>query len=99
MVKNRYPWLWIDDLFDQLSKVKVFNKIDLICLEYYQFWILEGDKKKIDCCTRYNSYEFLMMPFGFTNAPATFCTFMNDIFWEKLNDFVVVYIKLLYFGL
>jgi len=53
---------------------------------------VEGDEKKIACCTRYGSYEFLMMPFGFTNAPATFCTFMNDISWEWFNDFVVIYI-------
>jgi hypothetical protein len=48
--------------------------------------------KNIVCRTKYGSYEFLMMPFGFTNAPATFCTFMNDIFLGWLNDFVVVYI-------
>jgi hypothetical protein len=51
---------------------------------------MEGDKKKIVCCTRYGSYEFLMIPFEFTNALVTFCTFMNDIFWEWLNDFVVI---------
>jgi len=92
MVKNQYPWFWIDDLFDQLSKVKVFSKIDLICSRYYQIRIAERDEKKIVCHTSYGSYEFLMMPFGFTNAPTTCCTFMNDIFWEWLNDFVVVYI-------
>ncbi len=92
MVKNWYPWFQIDDLFDRLLKVKVFSKIDLICLGYYQIWIVERDEEKFFCRTRYNSYEFLMMPFEFTNAPATFCTFMNDSFWEWLNDFVVIYI-------
>jgi hypothetical protein len=41
---------------------------------------MEGDEKKIFCCTRYGSYEFLVMPFGFTNALAAFCILMNDIF-------------------
>ncbi len=91
MVKNRYPLLRIDDLFDQLSGAKVFSRIDLH-LGYYQIRIAEGDEEKTTCRTRYGSYEFLVMPFGFTNAPATFCTLMNDIFREWLDDFVFIYI-------
>jgi hypothetical protein len=90
-VKNRYPLPRINDLFDRLSGVKVFSRIDL-CSGYYQIRIVEGDEEKIACYTRYGSYEFLVMPFGLTNAPATFCTLMNDIFREWLDDFVVVYI-------
>jgi hypothetical protein len=90
-MKNRYPLLRIDDLFDRLLGTKVFNRIDLHS-KYYQIRITEGDKENIFCRTRYGSYEFLVMPFGLTNAPATFCTFMNDIFREWLNDVVVVYI-------
>jgi hypothetical protein len=90
-VKNRYPLLRIDDLFDQLSGAKVFSRIDLRS-EYYQIQIAQGDEEKTAYRTRYGSYEFLVMPFGLTNAPATFCTLMNDIFREWLNDFVVVYI-------
>jgi hypothetical protein len=91
IVKNRYPLPRIDDLFDRHSKTIVFNRIDF-CYGYYQIRIAEVDEEKIACCTRYGSYEFLVMPFGFTNAPATFCTLMNDIFREWLNDFMVVYI-------
>jgi hypothetical protein len=69
----------------------MFNRIALR-LGYYQIQITEGDEEKSVCCTRYGSYEFLVMPFGLTNAPTTFCTLMNDIFWEWLNDFVVMYI-------
>jgi hypothetical protein len=90
-VKNRYPLPQIDDLFDRLLEVKVFSKIDLH-LEYYQIWIMKGDEKEITCRTRYGSYEFLVMLFGLTNAPTTFCILMNDIFWEWLDDFVVIYI-------
>jgi len=78
-VKNRYPLLRIDDLFDRLSGAKVFNRIDLHS-GYYQIQIVEGDEEKTVCCPRYGSYELLVMPFGLTNAPTTFFTFMNDIF-------------------
>jgi hypothetical protein len=99
MVKNEYPLPRIDHLFDHLSGAKVFSRIDLRS-GYYQIRITEGDKEKTTCCTRYGSYEFLVIPFGLTNAPATFCTLMNDIFWEWLDDFVVVYIDdiLIYSG-
>jgi hypothetical protein len=90
-VKNRYPLPQIDDLFDRLSRIKFFNRIDLRS-RYYQIRIVEGDEEKTVCRTRYGSYEFLVMPFGLTNAPATFCIVMNDIFREWFDDFMVVYI-------
>jgi hypothetical protein len=98
-VKNWYPLPRIDDLFDCLSRAKVFSRIDLR-FGYYQIRIAKGDDEKTACHTRYGSYEFLVMPFRLTNAPATFCTLMNDIFREWLDDFVVVYIDdiLIYSG-
>ncbi len=63
-----------------------------MCSRYYQIRIVEGDEEKTTCRTRFGSYEFMVMPFGLTNAPTTFCTLMNDIFWEWFDDFVVVYI-------
>jgi hypothetical protein len=89
-MKNRYPLPRIDNLFDQLSGAKMFNRIEL-CLKYYQIQITKRDKENIVCCTRYGSYKFLVIPFGLTNPPATFFTFMNDIFQEWLDDFVVIY--------
>jgi hypothetical protein len=91
-VNNRFPLPRIDDLFDRFSKAKVFSKTDL-CFGYYQIRILEGDEEKTVCRTRYGSYEFLVMPFGFTNAPIMFCIFMNDIFQKWFDDFMVVYIN------
>ncbi len=70
----------------------MFSRIDL-CPRYYQIRITKGHEKKIVFHTRYGSYKFLVMPFGFTNAPATFCTFMNDIFQNQLDDFMVVSIN------
>jgi hypothetical protein len=84
-VKNWYPLPRIDDLFDRLSRAKVFNRIYLRS-GYYQIRIAKGDEEKIACHTRYGSYEFLVMAFGLTNAPATFCTLMNDIFREWFDD-------------
>jgi hypothetical protein len=98
-VKNQYPLPRIDDLFDQLSKAELFSRIEKH-LRYYQIQIGEGDEEKIAYHTRYGSYEFLVMPFGFNNAPATFSTLINDIFRKWLDDFVVVYIDdiLIYSG-
>jgi hypothetical protein len=69
----------------------VFSRI-VLRLGYYQIRITKMDKEKTICCIRYDSYKLLVMPFGFTNVPTTFCTFMNDIFKKWLNDFVVIYI-------
>jgi len=98
-VKNQYPLPRIDDLFDRLSGAKVFSRIDLRS-GYYQIRVAKGDEEKTTCRMRYGSYEFLVIFFGLTNAFATFCTFMNGIFREWLDDFVVVYIDdiLIYSG-
>jgi hypothetical protein len=58
---------------------------------YYQVRIVEGDEAKTACVTRYGSYEYLVMPFSLTNAPATFCTLMNNLFRPYLNEFMVIY--------
>ncbi|KAL9255314.1 RNA-directed DNA polymerase-like protein [Drosera capensis] len=90
-VKNKYLIPLIADLFDQLGGVRYFTKLDLRS-GYYQVRIAEGDEAKTTCVTRYGSFEFLVMPFGPTNAPATFCTLMNNIFHPYLDKFVVVYL-------
>ena len=59
---------------------------------YHQIRIAQGDEEKTACRTRYGSFEFLVMPFGLCNAPATFTTLMNNIFHEYLDDFVIIYI-------
>jgi len=69
----------------------VFSKIDLRH-GYYQVWIVEGDKKKTVIVTRYGIFEFLIMPFGLCNAPATFCTLMNDVLHPYLDSFILVYL-------
>ncbi|GKD50038.1 putative reverse transcriptase domain-containing protein [Tanacetum coccineum] len=68
-VKNRYPLLRIDDLFDQLQGLRVYSKIDQRS-GYHQLRVREEDIPKIAFKTRYGHYEFQVMPFGLTNAPA-----------------------------
>jgi hypothetical protein len=90
-IKNKYPLPRIDDLFDQLQGAKYFSKIDLR-FGYHQLRIKEADIQKTVIVTRYGQYEFTVMSFGLTNAPAFFMNLMNKVFMEELDKFVVVFI-------
>jgi hypothetical protein len=90
-IKNKYPLPRIDILFDQLAGAKVFSKIDL-CSSYHQIKIRSSDIPKIAFSTGYGLYEYLVMSFGLTNAPAYFMYLMNSVFMQELNKFIVVFI-------
>ncbi|GKB87863.1 putative reverse transcriptase domain-containing protein [Tanacetum coccineum] len=90
-VKNRYPLLRIDDLFDQLQGSQFFSKIDLRS-GYHQLRVHEDYISKTAFRTRYGHFEFTVMPFGLTNTPAVFMDLMNSVCRPYLVKFVIVFI-------
>ena len=90
-VKNSYPLPRIDDIFDQLKGAKYFTKIDLRS-GYHQIRLNKDSVPLTAFRTRYGHFEFLVLPFGLTNAPATFMNLMNEIFKDYLDVFIIVYL-------
>jgi hypothetical protein len=86
-IKNKYALPRIDILFDQLAGAKVDLRSG-----YHQIKIRPEDVSKTAFSTRYGLYEYLIMSFGLTNAPAHFMYLMNSIFMPELDKFVVVFI-------
>jgi hypothetical protein len=90
-IKNKYLLPRIEDLFDQMKGASVFSKIDLRSGSH-QLKIRESDIPKTAFCTWYGLYEYTVMSFGLTNAPAYFMYLMNKVFIEYLDRFIVVFI-------
>ncbi|GJW13452.1 putative reverse transcriptase domain-containing protein [Tanacetum coccineum] len=91
MVKNRYPLPRIDDLFDQLQASSVYSKIDL-WLGYHQLKVREEDILKTTFKTLYRHYEFQVMSFGLTNAPAVLMNLVKRVCKPYLDKFLIVFI-------
>ena len=91
MKNDRYPLPHISNLLDSPRKARLFTKIDLRHT-YHLVWIHEGDKWTTAFCTCYGSFEWRVMPFSLSNAPAAFQRLMNNIFSDLLDICVLVYL-------
>ena len=91
MIQNRYLLPRIDDLFDQWRGSRVYSKIDLRT-GYHQLRVRDTDIPKTTFRTRYVHFEFMVMPFGLTDALATFMDLMHRVFQPYLDQFVVVFV-------
>jgi len=90
-VKNSYPLPLIDELLDRLHGVEYLSSIDLNSA-YYQIRIADEDVPKTAFRCRYGSYEFKVMPFGLSNAPATFMRLMHDVFRDYEDVFIIIFL-------
>ncbi len=90
-IKNRYPLPLIGESLNRLGRAKRFTQLDLTNA-YYRMRIKEGDEWKTAFRTRYGHFEYKVMLFGLSNAPASFHGYINKIVAEKLDVFVIVYL-------
>ena len=90
-IKNRYPLPNISELQDRLAFAKIFTRFDLRGA-YNLIRMKAGEEWKTAFRTRYGHYEYLVIPFGLTNAPATCQALVNNVLRSHLDRTVIAYL-------
>jgi hypothetical protein len=98
-IKNRYPLPLISEMLDRLQGAGWYTKLDMKNA-YHRIKIQPGDEWKTAFRTRYGHFEYLVMPFGLANAPATFQAYINKALSGLVDTICIVYLDdvLIYSG-
>ena len=94
-IKNQYPLSLISESLDWLGRAKQFTQLDLTSA-YHWMRIKKGDKWKTVFQTWYGHFEYQIMPFGLSNASASFQGYINKILAKKLNIFVIIQLNVIF---
>jgi hypothetical protein len=80
-IKDRYPLPLASELRDRLGRAKIFTKLDQRS-GFNLIWIKEGYEWKTAFRTRFGHFEYLVMLFGLTNAPATYIRLVHNLLYK-----------------